>query len=355
MNKYSINFFGFVQPAWYHRRNHGFGGLLRHMPQGGDPDHPDDISGSSIDTAVDVVVDRGEAPDRETAKEVLETVSDDGVVSWNGVRDAFADLAKVVSTPETRLELAVAELNAARETAESIDRPVVQSRLVGYEDRLNDLEERVDGLGAELRRLLELRGTQGALYEVASGIRSLERAANDCQRAADELMVDLEEFQRWLSEPNRRFDQLEGDTEALEQTLEEVGDIAESLEANGDEPASSNGDGGDRWFEATVRTRMLGLVLEDLRWELDELRRWNQGGSDAGGNRADELSARFDELAEHRETLEDRLGALASSAWEERFADALEATEDELSRFEPPIAWGEVEEAIAPPRGDRST
>jgi hypothetical protein len=312
------------------------------------------IDGRQLEEAVDALVESDDAYDPETVRTVLETATEDGVVRWSAVEDELAHASKVVSTPETRAELASMELEEAREAAESVaDLDVVRTRLDAFESRLATIERRVDGLGNDLQRLLDRSNEPGALFEVASGTRALVDEANDVQRAADELQLDVEEFRRWLGDADVRFDDLDADADALESALDELAAAADRLASPaGDDAPESPGDETDAppsgpdaattWADATLRTRVMELLLDDLRGELSELRRWADRDG-VGGDRGDELRARLDDLDARRATIEDRLDERARPAWRERYGTQVREFEADLAEFEPPVDWGEVQ------------
>lgn len=296
-----------------------------------------DIAGRSIDDAADLVVGRGEAEDRSTARATLETVADDGTVSWAAARDAFAHLSKVVSTPETRLELAATELEDARASAAGVEpNPLVRTRVETFEARYESIEERVTELGTDLRQLLDRRDEAGALYEVATGIQSLTAEANDCQRAADELQVDLQAFQRWLGDPSVRYETLGDDIDALERSVDDLEAIADSI-TGADAPA----DPAAQWAGAVRQRQVLALVLEDLQWELAELREWERGGE-----AATVIDDRLDALDGRLTRLRGQLDDAAEPAWTDQYADRLAAVESALDAFDPPVDWGEVDAVL---------
>lgn len=317
------------------------------MNQGRGEDGESAIAGRPIEDAADLVVERGNAENREAVRRVLEEVTEDGIVSWDGAREAFANVSKVVATPETRLELAARELTIARDAAEPVeDLPIVRTRLERYEARFDQVESRIGDLSEELRRLLDREEKSGALFEVAQGIRQLKVEANNCQRMADELQVDLQNFQRWLDDPTYRYRELEADIDALEDSLDE---LAATANAVANERDDGNPEGQDephaKWFDAVVQTRVLRLVFEDLRWELAELQNWAERvGSD--GDSGDEIASRIEDLEAQLVSNEDRLDDLSRPTWQERMGEDLEAIESDLRGFEPPIEWTAVEAVL---------
>lgn len=75
-----------------------------------DGDGRRDLAGMPIEDAI-ALVDRHGGADRETTRAALELVAtDDGLLSRDAAEDALAKTARIVSTPETRTELAARSL-----------------------------------------------------------------------------------------------------------------------------------------------------------------------------------------------------------------------------------------------------
>lgn len=305
---------------------------------------PNSLDGRSLDDAVDAVVARDESRSPDEVRQVLSSVAEDGVVSTAAADDAVAHLSKVVSTPETRAELAAIALADAKEAAEPVAHlDVVQTRLNQYETRLDELEAYLPELGEALQETAAYDG--GDLYELAARIQRLTTAANRAQGAADELQVELEEFERWLSNQEVRYEEFADELDALEQSLEEltarVDEVAELLEAATETHVTLNRDPVASWVDVSLRHRALGLLFDDLHAELETLRTWPDAEPT---DRAAALQTRLDDLRTRWETTGDRLEAVGSD--EDRYTDHLDAFEDDLDAYEAPVDWGEVQTTL---------
>lgn len=286
-------------------------------------------------------VSSGEAEtlDPETVRATLDLVASDGVVSRDAAEEALSEASKAVSTAETRAELAVLELSDAREAAEPVSHlDAVAARLDGFEARLASVEDRVTELGSELEGLVGRADEPGALYEVALGTRRLTAAANEVQRTADELQLDLESFERWLASPEARFDEFDADADAVERSIDELAAATDEI-ADG-----SATDAGAAWADARLHARVTNLLADDLRAELADLRAWDDGER-AEEERAGRLAARLADFETRLATVEGRLDDLTRPAWEERFGDRLAAFETATADLEPPLDWGAVQAA----------
>lgn len=314
-------------------------------------DEPDaaDVLGRPLDEAVDAVTARTD-DDRGTVRTVLETVADDGVVTREGVESALAHASKVVATPETRVEhaaLAVDDARAAADPVRHLD--VVRDRLAAFESRLASVEAGVDDLGDDLAALVDRADDPDAVYEVATGVRRLTGRANGLQRAADDLALDAEAFERWVTDPERRRRELAGDVDTMAEFLDGLADttddLVDAVAADDGEPTDPDG----RWLDATLRVRVSALLIQDLRADLAALRAWPDTEGDGAGGDAeplDDLADRIDALDGRCDRLRERLDDLARPAWRERHDDRLAGLERTLDGFEPPVDWEDVRAAL---------
>lgn len=311
------------------------------------------IVGLPVREAADAVVSADPARDRKSVRAVLDHVTEGGVVTRDALDDAFSDASMVVSTAETRTELASTAFSEVREAVAPVsDLETVRSRLDAFESRTADVERRATDLGSDLQTLVRRRAESADLYDLLTGLRRVTADAKAVQRTADDLQTDLDAFERWAADADVRFRELDADGDALERSLDASANAVAKLAAadeNGAEtlslPAADVVAADAAWADATLRLRVVELLLADARAELADLRRWADRESDrdaAFDARAAELERRFDELDGRRETLGGRLDALGRPAWRERHGDRLSGFDAALDDFEPPVAWGEV-------------
>ncbi|MFB6303347.1 MAG: halo transducer protein [Haloferacaceae archaeon] len=334
----------------------------------GDPD----LLGLSLDEAATAVA-RTADRDPESVRSTLDTVAEDGVVSEAGVQSALAHVSTVVATAENRVENAELAVADARDAAAEVGRlDVVRHRLDAFESRLAAVETRVDDLGDDLRNLVDCADDPDSVYEVAVDIRQLTGRANALQRAADEIALDAEAFERWATAPERRRRELAGDVDAMDGFLDDLAATTDDLAAAVEDDADLANPAG-RWLDATMRARVAALLIADLRAELADLRAWpdrngageggdaesdvdgtdrgsNADGTD-GGPPTDEVAladvaARIDDLDARCARIDDRLADLARPAWRDRHDDRLSALADVLDGFEPPVDWEDVQAAL---------
>ncbi|AEH37424.1 hypothetical protein [Halopiger xanaduensis] len=309
-----------------------------------------DLDGLSLEAAVDAVADG--SSESGTVRETLAVVADDGVVRRAAVDDALANASKVVTTAETRAELAAAALDDARDAAEPVaDLDVVAARLEGFAARLETVEDRAAGLGDRLQSIVD-RKRDGDLYELAREIRQMTAAATEVQRAADDLAFDLESFDAWLDEPDRRAGDLADDIDALERSLDELEDVVDGLGSEAsdlEDVADGETDPAVTWAQAAIQRRVTELLLADLRAELATLREW---AGREGADPPSDVEPRLDELAARRERLGERLADRTEPPWRERFGDRVAAIDEALDEFEPPVDWVAVEAVVEEHRPD---
>lgn len=302
-----------------------------------------ELVGLSVATATERVVER-ENCDRETIREILATVSEDGTITQEAVDDALADLSKVVATPETRIEVARRALPDARDAAAPIAHAdAVRSRLNDFETQLSLLDERVDALGSRLSSLVERAQNPDDLYALARAIREVRSGATDVQRDADSLAVEIEGFERNLRNPSEWAKKLSEDVDAAEHSITELLEVANNLseiDAEGDsevEPPRA-------WADATLQQRMQPLVLADIRTELDALKQIQavEGMDDV----CKDIESRLTEL----EALCDEVGHIlddaSEPAWEQDYGETIESFTRTVEECEVPINWAQVQEKL---------
>lgn len=178
---------------------------------------------------------------------------------------------------------------------------------------------------------------EGDLYEIARRIRRVTSAATEIQRTADDFQFEIASFEEWLTDADRRVEELTADLDALAQSVDELDDIAGTLVVDDSDPESETA---QTWVAAMVRHRVVSLMIADLRAELVALRTWAER---EGGTPPSEIESRLDEIQTSHEIVGEQLTAGAEPEWLERFDNQLTALDEALKAMEPPIAWAEVE------------
>ncbi|WP_277553657.1 hypothetical protein [Halobaculum limi] len=312
------------------------------------------LVGTTLAEAATLVADRREGVDEETARATLSSVAEDDELTVDSIHDALAYAAKVVSTPATRAEFAGLDIGDAREAASDVaDVDTVDARLAAFEERLGEIESRVAALDEDLQTLAARAGerSEGAVpddvFAFARDLGQLEARANEQQGAADELAMEVEEFERWLSSPSARHEELAADVSDLSSAVDRLGD---------DVDAVVDGDGdANLWFDCLLRRRVLSLQVRDLEAEVSDLRTLVQRADDVPSDHTGRLDGAVDDLADLDSELADaeqRLDAVATPEWRDRFDDRLDAFDDDLDSVSPPVPWGRVLRALEAARSE---
>ncbi|CQR52892.1 MULTISPECIES: halo transducer protein [Haloferax] len=316
------------------------------------------IVGLSKSAAVERVVDADESRDPDTVRAVLSHVTEDGVVTADGVDSAVTDASMILSTAETRVELASIDLDDAREAAgDDAAIGAVRSRLDVFEATVANANDRVESLGEELRGLSDWRDDPRSVYDVVLGLREVASESQALTAHADNVQLDIEEFERWLSNRDVRVRGVNGDVAALEQSLDGLEDRveavadAESSEDSADAAEDANDDRATEWCNAALRARVSDLLVEDVRAELADLRKLAPE-SDAETDGLDEAAADLADLDARVQRLRGRLDDLARSPWTDEYGARIESFEATLAAFEPPVSWGEVQAELDDARVD---
>jgi chromosome segregation ATPase len=310
---------------------------------------PDRIDGMSVETAVDEIVAANEAQDPETVRTVLDHVTADDEVTADAFDETVSDVSKVVSTAETRTELATIEFDDAEAAAESVaDVDAVAARLEEFEAELETVSARAAALTDDLQAAIARPEDPVSLYAAVRGLRDVAGDAQEVQVAADDLQMELEDFERWVDDASMRARELAGDVGAVERSVDTLTAAVDELESAVDSPETHAGtDPALAWFDATLRCRVTALLTTDLRAELADLRTLaTRQSADADGE-LDDVSDRIAELDARREAVADDLDALERPAWRETYGDRLDAFEADLAAFDPPVSWGAVQDVLA--------
>jgi hypothetical protein len=293
--------------------------------------------GRPVEDVIATVVDRDGGRDPETVREALDPITDDDVVTREAVEEAVSDTSKVVSTAETRVELAAIACEDATAAAAPVDDfDIVTARLDEYADRLDAVDTRAAALTDDLRMTVQQLDDPTAVYELAVELREVAATAQGVARTADDLSIDLEAFESWLDDPERRYDEFGEDIDLVDESLAALTAAVSAIPKGSDAPAAD-------WADATMRTRVLELLVADLRTELADLRAWADR-EDVPFRAA--LEERVADLERRTGELADTLAGRAESAWRDRFDDDLAAFERDLKGFEPPVDWERVQAAL---------
>ena len=296
------------------------------------------IAATPLDELVDAVSERTDE-EPESIRTWLDPFTEDGTVTPAAIESSVTDVAQVLATAETRVDLATRTHEAATAAADDApDLDVVAVRRRAFGDRLADLRADVAALGDRLGEAGSGLDSPVSMYRAAVDLHEITTDAQDVVRVAHDLETELEAFEAWVNSANRRRHGLVDEIDAAEESVAAVAETVASLRES-DDPDP------ERRFEATLQTRVLELVVADLRAEAADLRAWadRDGVSFLG-----DVDARLDDL---EAAVADHADALADGPdWDDRFDERLDTLDAELDAVEPPVAWARVDETVAAAR-----
>ena len=301
---------------------------------------------SSDGVSVADVVEAIDGVDHERIEALLDPVTHDRVVTRDAIDATVSDTSKRLATAETRIELARDAYEDAAAVAEPVaDVPAVGTRLDAFKKRLVGVESRIPELRPDLSTPDGIDRQPTAVYEFAVLIRETVAAAGDAVEAAEDLSTDVERFQSWVEQPDRRYDAFEEDLTLVEESIDE---LAATIDGIPDDVGDPEG----QWAAAAMRARVLSLLAADLRAEHRDLRVLADRNDDPFPTEpGDRLNGVEERVAEVESAIDD----VADPAWEERFAEDLAALNEELASFKPPVDWGAVERALEAHQPDALT
>ncbi|WP_396611264.1 halo transducer protein [Haloferax sp. S1W] len=319
-----------------------------------DSDAPARIVGLSKDEATEELVAEDETRDPQYVRAVLDHVTDgDGVITRDAVDDAVTDTSMILSTAETRVELATIALSEATEAARDVaDVDAVRTRLDTFEQQVSAAEERVSELGSEMQSLSHWHSDSRPVYDLVTDLRGVASDAQTVQRVADDVQFELEEFEHWLSDDDLRRCDLGSDVDALERSLDDVARTREDLDTDTDAVEASGvdaevaADAAETWYGAMLRCRVVPLLLADLRAELADLRELAARDDIDDTSGLDDIETRLDDIDAQADQHATELDALASQAWTDRYGELLADFRSALDEFEPPVSWGAVQKEL---------
>lgn len=303
------------------------------------------VTGRSRESAVSAIVNADVTVNQVRARSAIEAVLDDGVVTRDGVEEELADVASVLSSVDTEAERTAAAFEEVRVVAEPVaDVDLVRARLSTFAARLEELEEGIDDLDAERRSIAGRETGTEVTYGHVRAVYDLRRAVTDLRESMDELREEIDSFGTWLRDPDVRYDELAEDAGALEERVAEIRSDLDSID-EGVEP-------GARWAKAAIDHRVAGLLIQDLRSELVDVRTLAERQGSDEAERTGAIANRLDDVATRHDSVGERIESTAQPEWRRRYGDRLSAVEETLDRFDPPVEWGALQAALADVQGN---
>jgi chromosome segregation ATPase len=307
------------------------------------------ILGLELEEALDEVFRQGHAERRRRAQGVLLSISDNERVTQDAFEELQRRTAEAIETSANRLNRAADTIDAAGKTAaEGPDLAAATNRQEGLEERLNGLETQLSELRQRLDSIDERTETDEAIYPIARDLLSVHMDATNCEQTADQLTEAAEEFEQWVTDPAARWNEIDGDVDAMEDTLTELDETIEILAQefaddpdHEGSPLHPEADPAEVWFDVYTSVNVNELLLEDLGFELAELR-----AVDDNDQRAAAIDESIASLEARRADLADELDAVTPADIPLQFEAEQAELADTLADFEPPIDWGALRAAV---------
>ena len=300
---------------------------------------PDFAPGAvALDELVDRIADQTDE-DPKSIRTFLDPFVDDRAITADAIEATITDVSQILATAETRVDLATRTRAEVRESvAAAPDLSIIRTRDSAFGERLADLQADVDDLGSDLTAVRSDMNSPADVYRAGVGLHEVTTDAQRIVRVAHDLETELEAFDAWLSSANRRHEALVDELEAAESSASSVAETVTALQS-ADSPDS------ERWFDATVQTHVLDVVIADLHAEAAGLREWA----------AREETSFPDDVEPRIKSLRDETAASGAALadrpdWDSLFDERVETLEAALEDLEPPIAWAQVNEHVAEAR-----
>jgi len=285
-----------------------------------------DLVGESAEYVTEQVTERGDH-DSDDVRAAIDPFVEDGRVTRDAIDETVSDTAKLISTAESRVEYAEGAAETMWETlADAPTVPTVESRRVALEERLDTVCDRLDTVQATLASAVE-QSDAPSLFELGVDLRTASTHAQGIVQTADDLQRDIEQFESWLTDPDRRTRELGEDVALVVDSVEEL----EAATDNEPEPATL--------ANVHLQTDVFELLVADIRAELDDLTAFEPTGD-------------LDSLREGVDALDDRLAAVRARlddapAYRAQFDDVLASLAETLAGREPPVEWAVIQETLS--------
>jgi DNA repair exonuclease SbcCD ATPase subunit len=299
-----------------------------------------------VSTVRERVAERADIDAAEDVLDAIEERAEDGRLD----PDAFAEWRRACrrrrrSTAEDaeRIEARYRELLESVAPADR-DSAQARTRIEEYEEEFDSVRSGLSTVADWLAAVPEAPGSAVALYEGAEQLRRCERAIHEVEHTLHHVEEGVEEFETWLHDPAARIDALGDEIGGFERYLDNTEGLVDRLEASG-------GDGFDpfdAWLAAYHLQRVMAVVVDELRTDVEELEAWLARREGDYGDEVARLRDRLDSLSERHAACSQRLDAASEhvDGFAEKWA-AVAASIDEfeaaLDGLEQPVDWAEVE------------
>jgi chromosome segregation ATPase len=294
----------------------------------------------------------GERDDIDVDSEVMTAIeerADDGEL----VLDAFADWHRECRAAHDSTAADVDGIEARFEALRSSldptdsDTTQVRARIDEFAAQFESMRAALSTAADRLDATPDAPESPAAVYEGAEQLRRAERVVHEVAHSCHHVEEGIEAFETWLDDPEARLEELGEEMAGFERYLDNTERLLDRLEA---------GDTGDirpfgAWLSAYHLQRVMALVFEELRTDIDELETWLARQDGSYGDEVAALRSRLGSLEARHGTCSERLDAAAAdiedfAAKRAEVAESVDRFEAALADREPPVDWGDVEELV---------
>ncbi|WP_257628173.1 hypothetical protein [Haloplanus salinarum] len=223
----------------------------------------------------------------------------------------------------------------------------VRARIDEYESQFEAFRAELSTAADRLDATSREPGSAVDLYTGAERLVACERAVHEVAHGLHHVEGGLDEFESWLHDPEARFDAFREELGGFERYLDNTAGLLDRIEAgDGDDDRAF-----DRWLAAYHLQRVMGVILDELRADVDELEAWLGRREGAYDDELSSLRDRVTGLSERHATCSRRLDATAEAidgfeeSWNEVTA-SVESFESTLESLDPPVDWAAVESLV---------
>jgi len=300
--------------------------------------------------AVSTVRDRIEKRDGDVDENVLSAIEEwaesgsvtpEAMAEWHQERrEERESRAGAIDAVEADIHELVADLDPEEQANNQ-----VQSRVEEYEGEFDRLRDELDAAADLLAETPREPASPTAIYDAAVDLRRCAGTTHEVGHALHHLSDEVDIFETWLHDPERRLEEFDDEISGSEQYLENTEALLERVES-GQSPEPF-----DAWLAAYHLQQVMDVVFTELRADVSELESWLDGQDGDYGDDVADLRDRLDALATRHEACSRRLDEAADAIddFESKragVAGSLDQFEGALSGLEPPVDWATVEQLV---------
>lgn len=300
--------------------------------------------------AVSTVRERVEKRDDGVDESVLSAIEDraeEGRVTPDAMADWHHECAEERESTAGALDAIESEIHELVADLDPEEQAVtqVQSRVEEYDDEFDRLRSELDAAADLLTETPRDPASPTAVYDAAVDLRRCAGSTHEVGHALHHLSEEVDEFETWLHDPERRIEELGDEIGGSEEYLENTEALLEQV-ASGQSPEPF-----DAWLAAYHLQQVMRVVFVELRTDVTELESWLDKQDGDYGDDVAALRDRLDDLETRHEACSRCLDATtdAIDEFESKragVADSLDQFEETITALEPPVDWATVEQLV---------